>query len=278
MKDRESLLFIDKSYEQLMEETIRELDKTYINHNSPGSIVRLLLSKVNYQIAEFYQMFKQEHSRGFLSKASEETLDLIGALVNCKRRPSESEEEYKYRISRATTNNEKANKIAVRLAALSVSGVKDVLFKEFSQGSGSFSVYVLTDNPTPSMQILKQVEQAIDEVKAFGIRVHVLAPKLKPVEMKVKLVFDKNVTELEKRVVFEEARRKIRAYINSRHPGDTIEINELIKQIREINRNIMKIDFHVFTINGQAVYAVDQSSKWNERFIESESPNAITVS
>ena len=53
--ERESLLILDKSFNSLMEESLKGLDGTQISNNGPGGIARLLLSIVNKPIADFYK-------------------------------------------------------------------------------------------------------------------------------------------------------------------------------------------------------------------------------
>lgn len=50
---------------------------------------------------------------------------------------TESDANYRYRLSNATLASEKANEIAIRLAALSVDGVADVIIRKYARGIGS---------------------------------------------------------------------------------------------------------------------------------------------
>jgi uncharacterized phage protein gp47/JayE len=238
--------------------------------------VRLLLSIVNKQLDTFYQTLKVQHTSAFLSKAEGNTIDMIGEIVDCVRFDGEDDDDYKYRISKQTLTMEKANETAVRLAVLSAPGVVDVIMREFTHGTGSFSVYPVFDDITDwSDEVIAQIESNLKDTKAYGVKAVVLRPKLAYVEIKGRLVFDKKTSELDRALIQNQATQAVRQYINTLLPGDTIEIFTLRNRVLSLSASIMNMEIYQFTVNGKSMLVVDQESAWNERFTESSTLNAI---
>lgn len=278
MEDRESLLLIDKSFDTLMAETLADLQNTSIN-DGPGGVARLLLSKVNEKLSTFYDALQLKHTEAFLSKAKGPTLDLIGELLNCTRLPGESDEEYKYRIHQQPLSLEKANETAIRLAVLSVPGVVDVVMREFTHGTGSFSVYPILNDPyTWNAELIAQIKQKIESVKAYGTRAVVMQPRLAYVELKGRLILDGKVSDMDKVLIQNDATQAVRQYINTLKPGEVLEIRKVINLVMNVSPYIMDVEIYHFMINNKAMLPVDQESAWNERFVEAPTPHSILFS
>lgn len=266
-----------RSLDELMEISLSRLAATPIKETGPGGIARLLLAIINANIAEFYDVLETNMVNAFVSTASGEYLDRLGELVNCKRLPGETDDNYRYRITRQVTAAEAANETAIRLAALSVPGVKDVLLRPYTYGPGSGSLYVVTDETNVEI-VKKKVQEAVDKVKAWGSKIVVEIPALIPVEMKVKLIFDDRINEADKELVRQTAEVKLKDYINSRSIGEPLIINEIRELIMSSSQYIYDIEVLYFAVNDRPVLLVNQYPAWNERFVESSKRDAVSVS
>lgn len=278
MEERQSLLIFDSSYNRLMEESMEALGNTKITNKGPGSIVRLLLGIVNKHVSDFYTTLKKEHAQVFLSKASGDAVNQIGYLLNCERRTDESDEDYKYRITQQTLVLEAANETAVRLAALSVEGVVDVVTKEFTHGTGSFSVYPILNDPyDPNYdEVIREMGNALKSVKAYGVRAVVLQPKLARVELKGRMVFGRNLSDMDRKLIQDRVTQSVRRYINERMPGDMIRIGQIHRLVMDEDTSIADVEFTHFMIDGRAMLLVDQEPAWNVRYVEAEGATAIS--
>lgn len=277
-------LLIQKTMDDLMQAAMARLAKTPITETGPGGVARLLLAVFNEQLATdapdgegFYKKLEVAHAQAFLSTAEGQYLDLIGMLLNCKRLDGESDDDYRYRISKQTLTLAAANQTAIRLAALSVPGVKDVLMKPFTHGTGSGSLYVITDDPSQTASVIAQVQAAVDEVAAYGVRVHVFAPTTIPVEMRIRLIFDKKASEMEKKLIRNQATQALKDYINSRGPGEAIVINEIVQRVMQVSDLIFDIEILSMAVNHRPVLITNQTCAWNERFVESSRPGALVA-
>lgn len=271
------MLQLNKSQAELNEIAFKRLEEAGLGV-SAGKIAKLLVSIINEIQADFYSTLKSQHIQAFLSKATGVSLDMIGELLNCHRRDGEEQEDYRYRISKQSLTLATANQTAVRLACLSVEGVEDVVMKAYTHGTGSFSVYVVTDNPQTPDNIIESVREKLDEFKAYGIRAEAFSPKILPVELKARIIFDKRVVDLDKQMVRKQAEQMIKDYVNSINVGDILNIKQIKDDVYNSHKDIFSVDIYHFRISNRPCLLVPQESDWNERFVEAGTPDAILVS
>jgi hypothetical protein len=277
-EDRASLLLLDKSFSTLMNESLANLESTAISNGGPGGTARLILAKVNSHLATFYDTFTINHAQAFLSKAAGRSLELIGEVLNCVRFTNESDAEFKFRISNQSLSLERANETSIRLAILSVSGVRDVILKPFTHGTGSFSAYIVTNEADPTDSLLESVRQALVGVTAYGVKASVFKPRLAPVEIRVRLTFDQKVGDLDKTLIRNQMTQMARTYIATLKPGDQIVIKDLLKVMSAVSPSILNIEIYHFMIRNRPMLLVNQKTAWNERFTESSTAGSILVS
>lgn len=274
-------LLLFKSEDQLIKEGISRLDKTELGGaGSSGKVARLLLNIINSIIAGeggVYEALSINHANAFLSTAEGEGLDALGTLFNLYRISGESDNEYRYRISQATTGMATANIASIRLAALSVEGVQEVVLKEYSYGAGSYSVYIITESATPSDSMIYNVTNSISAVKPYGVRFSVVYPIVLDTELNMVVSFIPTISEVDKNLIETNIKALILEHINSKSMGSSLVIKELI-DIARLHSNLIK-DVYISSIkiNGVSVFITDQKARWNQRFLASSRIGAINI-
>lgn len=273
------MILLDKTYKQIMDETLAELEGMGVRDTSAGSVARLLLNTLNKRLHTYYDTLKINHAQAFVSKANDKFLDMIGELLNCYRQPDEvgDDEAFRYRITKQIQIVASANKMAIRLAALSVDGVQDIMMKRFTHGTGSYSIYVISEAAITPQSLLDSVQDAIEDCEAFGVRGEVFRPIVLAVEMKIRLIFNKTVPDLDRKLSIAQSQDAVQNYVNSRNVGMPLSTNDIIKIIQEIHPGIEESILFDYKIDNRPVLAVDQHPAWNERYIESDKPNAIYI-
>lgn len=178
---------------------------------------------------------------------------LIKGYLKCENRQAivsgsfvEADSSFRRRIMSAHLASQKANLTAVRLAALSVPGVSDVIIQEYSAGIGTFSVFVIADNPIPSDGLISSVEQAINFDKALGVRALVARPRYRGFEGRFKIDFQPNTSAAEKTTLQEQARITIELYINNLGVGGTFIANRLLERILSLSSKIRDVSVITF--------------------------------
>lgn len=273
------MILLDKQYQQIMNETLAELEGMGVSDKTPGGVARLFLAVINKRLSTYYETLKLNHTQAFVSTAKGQFLDMIGELLACYRTEEEigDDEAYRYRITKQIQIVASANESAVRLAALSVEGVQDVMMKRFTHGTGSFSVYVISENPFTPQEILDNVQVAIEEIEAYGVRGEVFRPIVLPVDLRVRLIFNKTVADLDRKLAIAHAQDALKNYINSRNVGSALLINDIHKLLKDTHNGIEEAILFDYKIVNRPVLPVDHVPSWNERYIESDKPNAITI-
>jgi len=74
-----------------------------------------------------------------------------------------------------------------------------------------------------------------------------------------------------------QATQIVRQYVNTLKPSDTLSIDTIKRSIRDISMQILDIEIYRFTIKDKPMLSVNQTSAWNERFVEAENSNAILI-
>lgn len=259
---------IKKSKEEILYDLdSRMRNTTEVTNTDPGSVARTFLEVLTEEFYEFYTELELSVTMGFVSTATGRFLDLIGVLLNCERTIGESDEDYRIRITNQVYVVAGANLTAIRLKALAVDGVTDVIFKEYSHGAGSFSCYVLTNDAQTSQSTLNAVKSAIDDAKAYGIYAEVKSPVLIPVSLMVRLVFSNDAGAAEKNTIRQNVIREVRNYIDGLSIGDTIIVNEMIQRIMDVSVKVKDLDIYGMSVNGISRYVTNASCKWDEKFI-----------
>jgi uncharacterized phage protein gp47/JayE len=191
---------------------------------------------------------------------------------------TEDDNNYRYRISNATLSAEKANETAIRLAALSVDGVSDVVMSPFARGMGSYDVLVVPTEGLADDSLIAQVQTAIEEVQAYGIRGTAAAPGVVPVDIEVRIVFVEGVTEGEQESIKARVKSAIERYIVSIPIGGTFILNELRQQIMDVSPKIRDHTIHCYYFREQPHLLGNVSIAHDEMFYPNpDSAEAIRV-
>ena len=271
------MILFHKDLNQIAEETLADLESAGIQNTSPGDMVRILLATINKQLGTYYTTLRDNHVQAFVSQATGERLDLIGVLLQCTRYSGESDDNYRYRITKQIQSVATANETAVRLAILSVPGVQEVMLKPFTHGTGSFSAYIISDMVSTPEYLLTDVDEVLKEVKALGIRSEVMRPIIKEVEVKIRVIFDKKVREFEKALIIESIRSEISDYLNGLHVGEELIFDEFERIARSHSEFITGVTVFDMRINERSIIPKNIKPAWNERFVESGRQNAVMV-
>lgn len=271
------MMLFDKDLAQIADETLADLEAAGIDGSTPGDITRILLGVVNKQLDSFYGTLRENHIQAFVSKAVGPRLELIGQLVQCKKNAGESDDNYRYRICNAVLDAASANETAVRLAALSATGVQDVIMRPFTHGTGSFSIYVVSENSHTPEEVLENVRAKLEETKGYGIRTEVYRPIVKEVRVSMRVVYDKRVSESERSLGLSMITEEIQNYLNGLNVGEILDFSSFEEIARQTVENVKEVHIFDFKIDGRPVFNKSIIPAWNERFVEATTKNAVYV-
>lgn len=166
----------------------------------------------------------------------------------------ESDENYRYRLANFYTANARANETALRLAALSVPGVSDVILEKYKYGIGNTNIIVISQDPITNNGLLAAVEQNVVSVNASSEDITVSAPKYEGITLRCKILFKEDLEDASsKDQIIESIKRNIITYINSLTIGESLNFNE----IKNIIINSDSVQSYIIDKLGRGEYIVD---------------------
>ena len=163
------------------------------------------------------------------------TTNLEGIATSTDR---ESDVNLRYRIINQTLAAEGANNVAIRMAALSVPGVADVVLDEYSHGVGTGTVYIKGVVPVISENLIATVQAAVSRVRSFGNYVDVKQPPLVGIELVLGLNLLEPITTTAQTDLVSRVRDALYEYINGLDINDTIDPALIVRQVLAVDSNI----------------------------------------
>jgi uncharacterized phage protein gp47/JayE len=163
---------------------------------------------------------------------------------------SESDSNYRRRIIGSLKSRTVGTAESVRLAALSVRGVKDVRIREASYGIGSCDIIVIPEASTDLRPLPDAILTAVGQVKPVGVRFNIrIAEKVYMnvgVTITVPIGNSANVITGIRR----QAELFIKRYLNSLTVGDTVSLSEIENQVKLSSDIIRGVTFDSFAADG----------------------------
>lgn len=156
-------------------------------------------------------------------------------------RDRETDEAYRYRLTNAFKARERANRLAIRLASLSVPGVRDVFEFNCEQGPGTFALYVQSLTPTTSPTMIRRVQEVVDNVSAIGVRPFVLAPVPVGLEFVIAVNWKSNASTSDQAKGYADIRRTIEIALDNTRIGTPIDLEGLATAVTISNKFIQGI-------------------------------------
>jgi uncharacterized phage protein gp47/JayE len=154
----------------------------------------------------------------------------------------EEDDNYKFRISRALKTYSRANATAVRLAAVSVPGVADVILTSTASGVGTFDMLVLPIGNRVGSETLRAVQSAVNFVKAVGILSSVREPDYVPIELVIRVKFQPGTSEARQFDAKEKVVNAVLGYIGEIPMAGTFVKNELVQRVMEVDAQILDME------------------------------------
>jgi len=153
----------------------------------------------------------------------------------------ETNANYKFRIANRITEVENANDLAIRLAALSVPGVADIVFIPFHRGIGTFDIIIKAVTPTVSAGLISSVQAAVAGVASTGIVPRVRAPVEVGVSLVGTLTYKRQLSTEEERDILNSATTNVTNYINSLDIAEEFIVQEILERVLSTSDLIKKV-------------------------------------
>lgn len=143
----------------------------------------------------------------------------------------ETDTNFRFRIANQVTASEKANLTAMRLSALSVPGVADVVIVPYHRGIGTVDMLIKSTVPRISDSLVSAVQTAIDEVTSQGIVATARGPNEVGISMVGTLTLKSRVSSEEESNIISTATDNVSDYINTLDIGEEFVVQEIIERV-----------------------------------------------
>jgi uncharacterized phage protein gp47/JayE len=169
-----------------------------------------------------------DHSFTSYARSSAKDLKCTNQYAISNGEDRESDESYRYRLSQVFEAKSLAVLAAIRLAALSVPGVLNIVEISGEQGPGTYSLYVKATTPTTPPRLLTEVAMVVNQVTSFGIRPFVIAPLPVGLELVASVSWNPKATQSDIGRGYIKMRNAIEEYLNVTDIGQSVLFSDLI--------------------------------------------------
>jgi uncharacterized phage protein gp47/JayE len=153
----------------------------------------------------------------------------------------ETDEDFRYRVSKQVTASEMGNETAIRLGALSVPGVADVSMTPHVRGLGTFGVYIKSLDARVTDELVGAVQDVVDQVQSFGNRGFALQPKEIGIEMVLSITYRETITSKDRANINRTIVGALYDYINNLDIGEDFIINEVVQRVMQVDDRIKNV-------------------------------------
>lgn len=189
----------------------------------------------------------------------------------------ETDDEYRYRLSRAMTARVSSNGTAVQLAASSQPGVTRAELLEFSRGAGTFDVLIIPQGNRVSSLTKDAVNRAVNQVIAFGISAKVREPRYVEFHLSIRLRFQDTVAEGRKIALKRAATSAVLNYLGSVPIGGEIVINQIKASVLNSSPDIKDIEILELCLNKKSRVIRNHRLRSDELLIPDTTGNMAAV-
>lgn len=190
---------------------------------------------------------------------------------------TESDTNYKYRLSQSTLASEAGNQTAILLAAISTPGVANVLLQNRSTGIGTYKIIIKSITPSVSPALIDNVQAAIEAISSLGIRPTADRPNETGMAFTVTLFYQNGTSDDDKTNIEAQVRTAIAGYVNNLDIGQTFILNQLVETILSVSASISDIGKPNQPIDSMTVYKETRlrTSKITQTLLQNYIPLSI---
>ena len=261
-------MIIPKSKKEITNEIKQVVSsKTGLNATQEGTVVGAIIDSFSEEMSNMYSTLKIVQDQAYLSTAQGNYVDLLAELMNVERKDYESDVNLKARTTEAVYQVAGGNIVAIRSALDAIQNVSDYEIQEYSNGPGSFTIYVYpSTSDINELSLIREVRETIAPIVSEGIFFEVKCPEGVTVDLSVILSFKSGLSEIEKKDLRQKVKTNLSIYINDLKKGEVLVINEIIQRTMTISENIQDMGIANLVVNGKNQLIVNTFPKSNEEF------------
>lgn len=184
----------------------------------------------------------------------------------------EDDDSYRTRIVKAVRTAAGGTLEAVRLAGLSVSGVRDITIREAPYGLGSFEALVISEDNLINGPVLVAATNLMNSVRPVGVNMFVRQPDLVPIDVEATIVL-RNDIAVDTVNASSRTQVGILRFLNQPVVGTPLIFNQLIQSILDATDVVTDVTITKLAANGVEILRKNYTPDSDQQII----PGSITV-
>jgi uncharacterized phage protein gp47/JayE len=166
----------------------------------------------------------------------------------------ETDTNFRFRIANQVTSSERANLTSMRLNALSVPGVADVVVVPYHRGIGTVDMLIKSTVPRIPDSLVSVVQTAIDAVVSQGIVATARGPSEVGISMVGTLSLRNQVSAEEETQIIQAATDNVTEYINSLDIGEEFVLQEIVERVLSSSDQVRQVGTPTNPLDNLYVY------------------------
>jgi hypothetical protein len=186
--------------------------------------------------------------------SSNNTLKVINLSGIFNGADTESDTNYKYRISQSTLGAEASNATAILLATLSTPGVANAILQNRAYGIGTYKVLIKSITPSVSAALLDNVQASIEAVSGLGILPFADKPNETGMEFSITVYYQNGTSDDDKVSIESQIISSLSDYVNNLDIGQEFILNQAVESVLSVSPNIKDIGIPGTPFDSVAIY------------------------
>lgn len=185
----------------------------------------------------------------------------------------ETDDAYRVRIIKEIRVQSGGTQQAVRFAALSITGVREVKLRQNPYGMGSFEAIIIPEREGDTNQIFTAAVAAMEVARPMGVRMFAKQPTTVTLDASIELIIPGAGLTNFADTAARRAETGIRRYLNSLLPGNPFLYNRMIAIILDSSDSVKDVIIKSLGINGIEIMRKSYQPAEDEQII----PGNISV-
>lgn len=163
---------------------------------------------------------------------------------------TESDVEYRYRLSKAMTTKFSANSTSIQVAASTQPGIATSKVFQYARGAGTFDVLLIPRGNKLTDVTRASTERIINSIAAYGISSKVREPEYKPFKISIQLRFRDNTSVGTKANAKQAVESALLAYMGQIPLGGEVVINQIRSNTLSASDSIIDMKILELCVDG----------------------------
>lgn len=164
----------------------------------------------------------------------------------------ESDDEYRFRLSRALTTRASTNATTIQIAALSSPSVSRVELIPFARGAGTFDVLLIPQGNRLTNTAKDDTRRSVEQVVAYGISPKIREPEYVYFKVTIQLRYTAGISDGQKLIARQSAESAVFRYFGTIPLGGELIINQLRSTVISADPSIKDMSIIELCLDGRA--------------------------